>query len=252
MVFVFFGKFVEVPDNEYTHLKMEEYHKLNIKNWALEDRPREKLLYRGISSLSDAELIAILIGSGNSEETAVELSRRILEKVKNNLNELGKLSVEDLKQFKGIGEAKAISIISAVELGRRRNHSSALELEKISGSNDVARYLRPIIGDIPHEEFWVLFLNRQNKIIDKQRLSQGGMTSTVIDVRLVIKMALEKHAISLIFAHNHPSGNLDASDADRKITRQLKEAAAIMDIPLLDHLIITQASYFSFADEGLL
>jgi DNA repair protein RadC len=252
MVSVFFCKFVEVPDNEYTHLKMEEYRKLNIKNWAIEDRPREKLLYRGISSLSDAELIAILIGSGNSEETAVELSRRILEKVKNNLNELGKLNVDDLKQFKGIGEAKAISIIAAVELGRRRNHSSALELEKITGSNDVARYLRPIIGDIPHEEFWVLFLNRQNKIIDKQRLSQGGMTSTVIDVRLVIKMALEKHAISLIFAHNHPSGNLDASDADRKITRQLKEAAAIMDIPLLDHLIITQGSFFSFADEGLL
>lgn len=232
--------------------KMEEYRKLNIKNWALEDRPREKLLYRGISSLSDAELIAILIGSGNSEETAVELSRRILEKVKNNLNELGKLNVEDLKNFKGIGEAKAISIIAAMELGRRRDHSSALQMEKITGSNDVARYLRPLIGDIPYEEFWVIFLNRQNKIIDKQRLSQGGMTGTVIDIRLVIKMALEKHAISLIFAHNHPSGNLEASDADRKITRQLKEAAAIMDIPLLDHLIITQGGFFSFADEGLL
>ena len=231
---------------------MEEYHKLNIKNWAIEDRPREKLLYRGISSLSDAELVAILIGSGNSEETAVELSRRILEKVKNNLNELGKLNVENLKTFKGIGEAKAISIIAAMELGRRRNHSSALELDKITGSSDVARYLRPLIGDIPYEESWVLFLNRQNKIIDKQRLSQGGMTGTVIDVRLVLKMALEKHATSLIFAHNHPSGNLEASDADRKITRQIKDAGVIMDIPLLDHLIITQGGYFSFADEGLL
>lgn len=231
---------------------MEDYRKLNIKDWALEDRPREKMLYHGLSSLTDAELIAILIGSGNSAETAVELSRRILEKVKNNLNELGKLNVEDLKQFKGIGEAKAISIIAAMELGRRRNRSTALEQEKISGSSDVARYLRSLIGDLPHEEFWVLFLNRQNKILDKQRLSQGGMTGTVIDVRLVLKMALEKHATSLIFAHNHPSGNLDASDADRKITRQLKDSAAVMDIPLLDHLIITQGGYFSFADEGLL
>lgn len=232
--------------------EMEEYHKLSIKDWATEDRPREKLLYRGISSLSDAELVAILIGSGNSKETAVELARRILENVKNNLNELGKLNVEDLKKFKGIGEAKAISIIAALELGRRRNQSSALEMEKITGSNDVARYLRPLLGDLPHEEFWALFLNRQNKIIEKQRLSQGGITSTVIDIRIVLKMALEKHATSLILVHNHPSGNLDASDADRKITRQLKEAATIMDIPLLDHLIITQTGHFSFADEGLL
>jgi DNA repair protein RadC len=231
---------------------MEEYNRMNIKDWALEDRPREKLLYRGISSLSDAELIAILIGSGNHEETAVELSRRIMENVKNNLNELGKLNVENLKSFKGIGDAKAISIIAAMELGRRRSHSSALEMNKITGSNDVALYLRPLIGDIPHEESWVLFLNRQNKVIDKQRLSQGGLTGTVIDVRLVLKMAIEKHATSLIFAHNHPSGNLEASDADRKITRQLKDAGAIMDIPLLDHLIITQGGYFSFADDGLL
>ena len=231
---------------------MNEYHKLNLKDWAVEDRPREKLLSRGISSLSDAELVAILIGSGNSEETAVELARRILEHVKNNLNELSKLNAEDLKKFKGIGEAKAISIIAALELGRRRNQSSALEMEKICSSNDVARYLRPLLGDLRHEEFWTLFLNRQNKVIDKQRISQGGMTGTVIDVRIILKMALEKHATSLIFAHNHPSGNLDASEADRKITHQLKEAAAIMDIPLLDHLIITQTGHFSFADEGLL
>jgi len=231
---------------------MEEYHRLNIKEWALEDRPREKLLYRGLTSLSDAELIAILIGSGNHDETAVELSRRIMENVKNNLNELGKLNVENLKSFKGIGDAKAIAIIAAMELGRRRNHSTALEMDKITGSSDVAQYLRPLIGDIPHEEFWALFLNRQNKVIDKQRLSQGGMTGTVIDVRLVLKMAIEKRATSLIFAHNHPSGNLEASNADRKITQQLKEAGQIMDIPLLDHLIITQGGYFSFADEGLL
>lgn len=231
---------------------MEAYNRMNIKDWAIEDRPREKLLYRGIGSLSDAELIAILIGSGNNEETAVELSRRIMENVKNNLNELGKLNVNDLKSFKGIGDAKAVSIIAAMELGRRRNHSSALEMNKIAGSSDVAGFLRPMIGDLPHEEFWALFLNRQNKVIDTRRLSQGGLTGTVIDVRLVLKMAIEKHATSLIFAHNHPSGNLEASDADRKITRQLKEAGAIMDIPLLDHLIITQGGYFSFADEGLL
>jgi DNA repair protein RadC len=231
---------------------MEEYRKLNIKEWAVEDRPREKMVYRGLTSLSDAELIAILIGSGNQEETAVELSRRIMEKVKNNLHELGKLNIEDLKKFKGIGEAKAITIIAAMELGRRRNYSDVLELDKITGSKDAARFFRPIIGDLPHEEFWALFLNRQNKIIDKQRLSQGGLTGTVIDVRLVLKMAIEKHATSLIFAHNHPSGNLDPSDADKKITRQLKESGKIMDIPLIDHLIITQGGYYSFADEGTL
>ena len=148
---------------------MEEYRKLNIKEWAVEDRPREKMVYRGLSSLSDAELIAILIGSGNQDETAVELSRRIMERVKNNLNELGRLNIEDLKKFKGIGEAKAITIIAAMELGRRRNHSDILEMDKITGSKDVARFFRPIIGDLPHEEFWALFLNRQNRIIDKQR-----------------------------------------------------------------------------------
>lgn len=231
---------------------MEEYRKLSIKEWALEDRPREKLLYRGIASLSDPELIAILISSGNAEETAVGLSRRILDSVKNNLNELGKMGVEDLKRFKGIGEAKAITIIAAMELGRRRNQSSALELEKITCSRDVANYLRPVMGDLPHEEFWVLFMNRQNKILDKVMLSKGGMTGTVIDVRLVLRQALEKRATSLIFSHNHPSGNLEPSEADRKITHQLKEAAAVMEIPLLDHLIITQAGYYSFADEGIL
>ena len=231
---------------------MEPYQRMPIKDWALEDRPREKLLYRGIGSLTDAELIAVLIGSGNNGETAVELSRRILGNVKNNLNELGKLNIENLKSFRGIGDAKAISILAAMELGRRRNHSSALEMNKITGSNDVASYLRPLIGDLPHEEFWALFLNRQNKVLDSRRISQGGITGTVIDVRLVLQMALEKHATSLIFAHNHPSGNLEASEADRKITKQLKEAGVIMDIPLLDHLIITQGGYFSFADEGLL
>ena len=231
---------------------MEEYRKLSIKDWAVEDRPREKLLYRGIASLSDAELIAILIGSGNNEETAVELSRRILGTVKNNLNALGKLDVEALKKFKGIGEAKAIAVIAALELGRRRNQSGALKMQQITSSRDAANFLQPVMGDLSHEEFWVLHLNRHNKIIHYERISQGGLTGTVIDVRVILKKALEKLATSIIIAHNHPSGNLQASDSDRKITRQLRDAAKLMEIPLLDHLIITQTGYYSFADEGIL
>jgi DNA repair protein RadC len=231
---------------------MSNYGKLGIKSWAVEDRPREKLISRGISSLTDAELIAILISSGNSKESAVELSRRIMDSLHHNLHELGKMNCDDLKRFRGIGEAKAVTLIAAMELGRRRNQSVALEKEQIKCSKDAANFLRPMIGDLPHEEFWVLILNRHNKVIDKQKLSQGGMTGTVIDVRLVLKFALEKYATSLIFCHNHPSGNLEPSDADKKITRQLKEAAALMEIPVIDHLIITQSGFFSFADEGLL
>lgn len=231
---------------------MSQYPHQSIKEWSVEDRPREKLISRGISSLTDAELIAILIGTGQAGESAVDLSKRILGSMQNNLQELGKMEIADLTRFKGIGDAKAITLIAAIELGRRRNHSTALEHEKINGSSDVANYLRPLIGDIPHEEFWVLFMNRQNKVIDKHKLSQGGMTGTVIDVRLVIRKALEKHATAMIVAHNHPSGNLDPSESDRKITKQLKEAAALMELPVLDHLIITQSGHFSFSDEGML
>jgi len=231
---------------------MSNYNKVGIKTWAVEDRPREKMISRGISSLTDAELIAILISSGNSNESAVDLSRRIMESNHHNLHELSKLNCDELKRFRGIGPAKAITLIAAMELGRRRNQSEALEKDQIKGSKDAANYLRPVIGDLSHEEFWVIFLNRQNKVIEKQKLSQGGMTGTVIDVRLVLKLALEKHATSLIFCHNHPSGNLEPSDADKKITRQLKEAGAVMEIPVMDHLIITQSGFFSFADEGLL
>jgi len=231
---------------------MGNYGKVGIKAWAVEDRPREKLISRGLSALTDAELIAILISSGNSRESAVELSRRIMDSIQHNLNELGKLNCDELKKFRGIGQAKAITLIAAMELGRRRNQSEALDNGQIKGSRDAADYLRPEIGDLAYEEFWVLFLNRQNKVIDKRKLSQGGMTGTVIDVRLVLKLALEKHATSMIFCHNHPSGNLDPSEADKKITKQLKEAAAVMEIPVIDHLIVTQAGYFSFADEGLL
>jgi DNA repair protein RadC len=231
---------------------MSNYIKVGIKTWAVEDRPREKMISKGIFSLTDTELIAILISSGNSKESAVELSRRIMESAGNNLHELGKLNCDELRKFRGIGQVKAITLLAAMELGRRRNQSEALEKEQIKGSKDAANYLRPVIGDLSWEEFWVVFLNRQNKVIEKQKLSQGGITGTVIDVRLILKLALEKHATSLIFCHNHPSGNLEPSDADKKITKQLKEAAALMEIPVIDHLIITQSGFFSFADEGLL
>ncbi|MCE1197583.1 MAG: DNA repair protein RadC [Marinilabiliales bacterium] len=231
---------------------MNRYGNQSIRNWAVEERPREKLISRGIASLTDSELIALLLASGNAHESAVSLSSRILESVQFNLHELGRLSREELMQFNGIGNAKALTLIAALELGRRRNQSEILERKKISGSSDAAGFLRSEIGDLAHEEFWVLFLNRQNKIAGKQKLSQGGMTGTVIDVRLVLKAALDRHATSLILCHNHPSGNLEPSDADKKITRQLKEAARLMDIPVLDHLIVTQAGHFSFADEGLL
>jgi DNA repair protein RadC len=231
---------------------MSNYKKPGIKAWAVEDRPREKLINRGISSLTDGELIAILISSGNRKESAVELSLRILDSIHHNLHELGKMNRDELKRFRGIGEAKALTIIASMELGRRRNQSEALDNQQIKGSKNAADFIRPSIGDLSHEEFWVLYLNRRNKVIDKQKLSQGGMTGTVIDVRLVLKSALEKHATSLIFCHNHPSGNLEPSDADKRITRQLKEAAALMDMPVIDHLIVTQSGFFSFADEGLL
>lgn len=229
---------------------MEEYQRLNIKQWALEDRPREKLLNKGPSSLSDAELIAILIRMGNYDETAVELSRRILWKVKNNLNELGTLNVDELKKFKGIGEAKAIAIVAAMEIGRRRNQEEALHRETITSSEDAAKYLAPILTDLKHEEFWILHLNRRNKVINSERISQGGMTATVIDVRIILKKALEQNTTSIILCHNHPSGNVQPSKSDHKITTQIKNASEIMDIPVLDHVIVTQTGYFSFADEG--
>jgi DNA repair protein RadC len=231
---------------------MDEYKKLNLKQWAVEDRPREKMLANGPRALSDAELIAILIGSGNHEETAVELSRRILNSVDNNLNDLGKKNSDYLTRFKGIGEAKAISIIAAMELGRRRKEQENPDKLKITGSNDAADIFTPLLGDLDHEEFWVLLLNRHNKVIDKFMASKGGITGTVIDVRSIMKTALDKLSTSMILCHNHPSGNLSPSDADHQITQKLKDAGKIIDIQVLDHLIITQKKYFSFADEGIL
>ncbi|NJO89823.1 MAG: DNA repair protein RadC [Chloroflexia bacterium] len=227
-------------------------NKLPITNWAIEDRPREKLLAKGIQSLSDAELIAILIGSGSRNESAVDLSKRILASVKNNLNQLGKLTINELQNFKGIGEAKAISIVAAMELGKRRKISDVLEREKISSSKDAFELFAPILGDLPHEEFWVLFLDRSNKIIDKQRTSQGGVSGTVIDIRMVLKQAIEKLSSGIILCHNHPSGNPQPSKSDIDITRKLKEAAGFMDINVLDHIIVTDSEYFSFLDKSLM
>lgn len=223
-----------------------------IKYWSEDDKPREKLILKGKSILSDAELIAILIGSGSRNESAVELSKRILISTDNNLNVLGKLSLKQLTTFKGIGEAKAISIIAALELGRRRRAEDVLELDKITSSKAVFEIMQPIIGELTHEEFWVLYLNNSNKVIYKTQISKGGITGTLVDTRIIYKNALEHNATSLILCHNHPSGALQASDADRQITRKLKEAGKQLDVLVLDHVIVTETSYFSFADEGIL
>ena len=224
----------------------------SIKYWAEDDRPREKMLLKGKTSLSDAELIAILIGSGNKKESAVALSKRILGSINNNLNTLGKLTVNDLKKFNGIGEAKAISIITALELGRRRRLEEALVLPKITSSKNVFNFMQPLIGELNHEEFWVVYLNNSNKVLFKELLSKGGLTGTLVDVRLVFKKAIELFATAIILCHNHPSGKLKPSMADKSITNKLKLAGETLDIKVLDHLIITENAYFSFADENLI
>ena len=231
---------------------MNKHKKLKIKEWAEEDRPREKLLSKGARSLTDAELIAILIGSGNQNETAVELARRMLSTVDNNLNDLGKKSIDFYQTFKGIGEAKAVSIATAMELGKRRKDAGVFDKKKIYGSSDVSDFFQPLLGDLNHEEFWILLLNRGNKIIDSFMVSRGGISGTVIDVRIILKQALEKMACSIILCHNHPSGTLQASAADLRITEKIKNAAQTMDISVLDHIINANNSYLSFADEGML
>lgn len=230
----------------------EKYESFSIKNWSQDDQPREKLLYKGKSTLSDAELVAILIGSGNRDESAVALCKRILASVDNNLKGLGKLSIKQLMQFKGIGEAKAITIAAALELGRRRRGEEALEKKKITSSVSVFELMQPIIGEIEHEEFWIIYLNNSNKILRKNLVSKGGITGTIVDVRIVLKNALELGAVGLILAHNHPSGTLKASEADRQVTQKLKLAAQSLDIKVLDHIIVTEKAYFSFADQGIL
>jgi DNA repair protein RadC len=226
--------------------------RISIKNWAEDDRPREKLLLKGKNSLSDAELIAILIGSGNNEESAVELSKRILQACSNNLNKLAKLSVNDLQQFKGIGEAKAISIVAAMELARRRKDEKISEDYAIKSSNDAYQILQSFLSDLPHEEFWMLNLSRNNKVKSKFLISRGGISGTVVDTRIIFKQAIQELASGIILAHNHPSGNIQPSEQDFKITEKIKKAGELLDIKLIDHIIIGDKNYYSFVDEGKL
>ena len=225
---------------------------VKITEWAVEDRPREKLITKGTSSLSDAELLGILISSGTRDKSAVDLGRELLGLADNNLNSLGKLSISDLKKLHGIGTARAVTIAAALELGRRRKLAEVPDSLQIKSSRDVADIFQPLLSDLPHEEFWILFLNRSNRVIARMRISQGGISGTVTDVRLIMKKAVEHLASGIIVCHNHPSGNLNPSEADSKITRKIKEAGEIMDIQLLDHLIISDKDYYSFADNGLL
>lgn len=223
-----------------------------IKSWAEDDRPREKLLIKGRAALSDAELIAILIGSGSRNESAVQLSQKILASINNNLNELGKLSVNDLMKFRGIGEAKAISIAAALELGRRRKGENPQHKTRINTSKDIFELVHPRLADIPHEEFWVIYLNRANSIIHQKNISVGGVTGTVVDVKLIMKTAVESLASSIILCHNHPSGNLRPSQADIDLTKNLVQAGAFLEIKVVDHVITGDNAYFSFCDEGMM
>ena len=223
--------------------------KISIKDLSEDDRPREKLLNKGRRSLTDAELLAILIGSGNRNETAVQLCQRILADLKNDLNKLGKLEVSELMKYKGIGEAKAISIIAALELGRRRKNESQEEVPSISSSKAAYDYFLANMVDLAHEEFWVLLLNRANKPIDIKMVASGGVSATIVDVKIILKLAIERLASSIIIAHNHPSGSLLPSDADKEITAKIKNACKLIDIPLLDHLIVTDRGFYSFNDE---
>jgi len=230
---------------------MKEQH-LNIKSWAAGDRPREKFAAKGKGSLSDAELVAILLGSGNRNETAVELAKRILSSVDNKLNALGKLSLHDLKKFRGVGEAKAISIAAALELGRRRKNGTMQNLPPIASSEDAYREIEGVLNDLEQEEFWVLLLNRSNRVIDKKNISKGGVSGTVADAKLIFRVAIEKLASGIILCHNHPSGNLKASQADLKLTQKLKAAGKTLDIAVLDHIIVGNHAYISLADQGYL
>ena len=233
-------------------MKIEEARPLNIKSWSPEDRPREKLILKGTAALSDAELIAILIGSGTANLSAVDVSKIILQNAGNNLNDLAKLSVKELTKNKGIGEAKAITIVAALELGRRRKEQDVQEKPKIISSKDSFDQLKGDLMDLPHEEFWILLLNRANRLIKKKRVSEGGVSGTVADPKIIYKMALEELASGVIVAHNHPSGNTKPSLSDIELTKKLKEAGRFLEIQLLDHIVVAGAKYLSFADEGLI
>jgi DNA repair protein RadC len=233
-------------------MKKERGEFLNIKSWAAEDRPREKLTLKGKAALSDAELIAILLGTGTASMSAVDVAKSILGAVSNDLNELARLTVKDLTKIKGIGEAKAITIISALELGRRRKDVTTEERPKITGSKDIYDLLKADLLDLHHEAFWIVLLNRANRVIKKHQISKGGVAGTVADPKLIFKIALEELASAVVLAHNHPSGNLNASKADIDLTKKLKESGKLLEIQVLDHLIIAGKKYMSFADEGLM
>jgi len=227
-------------------------HKYSIKEWAKDDRPREKLLLRGAENLSNSELLAILIHNGTRNKTAVDLAKDILKIGKDNLTELGKITVKELMKIKGIGEAKAITIAAALELGRRRQGSASLERAAVTASHDIAGYLQTTLKDYRHEVFAVIFLNRANKIKHFEIISEGGITGTVADPRVILRKALDEDAVSLVLCHNHPSGSLKPSRADEELTTKIKEAAKYFDIRVLDHIIVSENGYYSFADEGLL
>ncbi|MEO1055211.1 MAG: DNA repair protein RadC [Bacteroidota bacterium] len=229
-----------------------EYTTLKIKDWALEDRPREKLILKGRTSLSNAELIGILIGSGNASESAVDLAKKILHHTDNNINILAGLTVKDLMKFKGIGEAKAINIVSALELGRRRKQSETVEKPLISSSEAAYDVVRPFLLDLKHEEFWTIMLNRRNQVIKKQQVSSGGVSGTLVDPKIIFKNALDAVASSIILVHNHPSGNTKPSSADIRLTKKIKQAGELLEIPVLDHIIFTDHAYFSFADQNMI
>lgn len=225
---------------------------MKITDWAVEDRPRERLWNKGPSSLSDAELLAILIGSGTRNHSALDLARELLAMAGNSLGELGRLSAGEIRRIKGVGEAKAVTIAAALELGRRRRMTETGENPQIRSSADVYSIMSPVMEDLPHEEFWILFLNRANRVTGRMKISQGGVSGTVTDVRIVMKKAIESLASGLVICHNHPSGNNSPSDSDIRITQKIREAGALMDIQLLDHLIIAGKDYYSFADNGAL
>lgn len=231
---------------------METKHKLSINQWALQDRPREKMMEKGAAALSDAELLAILIGSGNTEESAVELMRRVLSSCDNNLNSLAKWEVKDFSHFNGLGPAKSISVMAALELGKRRSLQHAKERVQITCSRDIYLIFQPLMCDLDREEFWVLLLNQAGRMIDKIRISTGGIDATYADVRMILREALLQRATQIAVAHNHPSGNLRPSQQDKMLTEQIRKAAGTMNIRLVDHVIVCESGYYSFIDEGLL
>jgi DNA repair protein RadC len=229
-----------------------ESNNVSIKNWSDEDRPREKLVIKGIAYLSDAELLTILIGTGTKNKSALDLANEIIKLVKGNLHELGRLSIKQLMQIKGIGLAKAITIAAALEMGRRRQLSEALIKPQLMNSRHCFEVLQPLMSDLLQEAFYVLFLNHNNRLMHAKKISNGSSTATVVDIKLILKEALDAHANTLVISHNHPSGNLQPSEADKALTHKIKDAAALMEIRLVDHIIIAGTTYFSFADEGLL